>query len=97
MSKDSREQEFKEQVERTNRQVVDELLNNDHYSDLREFYKSHYDEIDELLHNRNVRQVVEDFWVIEPSLKTVFNDNFLFVTNVNKAMKAGFLSKNMFE
>ena len=97
MNKENREREFKEQVERTNRQVVDELLNDYHYSDLREFYKSHYDEIDDLLHNRNFRQVVEDFWAIEPSLKSVFIDNFLFVTNVNKAMKAGFLSKNMFE
>lgn len=97
MSKDNREQELQAQVERNNKRVVDELLNNDQYCDLRDFYKNHFDEIAAKLDGQNVRQVIEDFWTMEPSLKTVFNDYFLFVSQVNKAMKDGFLSKDMFK
>ncbi len=97
MSKDSKEREFQAQLERDNKRVVDELLNDGQCSDLRDFYKNHFDEIEANLDGQNVRQVIEDFWKIEPSLKSVIDDNFLFVTQVNKAMKDGFLSKDMFK
>lgn len=96
----NRQQEFEEQLQRNNQQVVDDLLNDQQWSILRDFYKNHFDEIEELLRiRRNSRMVIEDFYSLEPALKPFLNansDGFLFAYQVNEAIKGGYLTQDMF-
>ena len=93
----NRQREFEEQLERGDRRVVHQLLNDQKWSWLKLFYQRHFDEVRSLLNGSNLRTVVEDFGYLEPALKTALVDNQLFVYMINTAIYNGVLKRVCFE
>jgi len=73
-----------------------QLLNDVEWEWLCEFYETHFDEIVELLRMRSPRLMLEDFYSLEPSLKSRLSENHLYVYQVNLAIQDGLLSQDMF-
>ena len=93
----NRQREFEEQLERGDRRVVHQLLNDQKWSWLKLFYQRHFDEVRSLLNGSNLRTVVEDFGYLEPALKTALVDNQLFVYMINTAIYNGVLKRECYE
>lgn len=93
----NRQREFEEQLERGDRRVVHQLLNDQEWSWLKLFYQRNFDEVRSLLNGSNLRTVVEDFGYLEPALKTALVDNQLFVYMINTAIYNGVLKRECFE
>ena len=93
----NRQRECEEQLERGDRRVVHQLLNDQKWSWLKLFYQRHFDEVRSLLNGSNLRTVVEDFGYLEPALKTALVDNQLFVYMINIAIYNGVLKRECFE
>lgn len=90
----NREQEFKEQLERNDRETVWELVNNPEWEWLNAFYATHFDEISYFVSNcRSLRTVIEDICALEPAVGSRLIENTLFVYRVNVAIKNGVLRK----
>lgn len=92
----SREQEFARQLERDSNRISRELLTNPEWEWLRNFYESHFEEVSSLLRYGNPRLVIEDFFHLEPSLQSLLSEHYMFLYQVNCAIKEGTLRRNMF-
>lgn len=92
----NRQQELEAQLARDSERVKYQLLNDPEWTWLREFYCAHFDEICGLLNDRNLRTVVEDFSLMEPTLDSSLIENHLFVYQVNVAIHKGVLKKEDF-
>lgn len=93
----NREQEFARQLEYDSNRISRELLDNPKWKRIRDFYETHFDEISDLLRFGNPRQVIEFFYHLEPSLQPMLSEHFMFLCQVNRAIKDGTLKRSMFE
>lgn len=92
----NRQQEFAEQLKRDDLRTVNELLNNPDWRWLREFYKTHLDEILGLLNRKNLRTVVEDYCRLAPESQSKLMESRLFIYQVNLALFNGCLTQDKF-
>lgn len=91
-------EEFEKQLKRDEERVVHELLHDPAKAVLRDFYDAWFDEISALIANcRNTRNVIEDICNLESERQPLLMENFLFVKQVNDAIKNGVLRKEHFE
>ena len=90
-------EEFEKQLKRDSERVVYELLHEPDKAMIRDFYEERFDEISELITNcKSTRTVVEDICNLEPDMHSILMENFLFVKQVNDAIKNGELTKEHF-
>ena len=95
MTREERDRQFQEQLERNQATVVNQLLNDPQYVNLRKFYEYHFDEVEVLLRAQGVRQVQESMCALEPYLKQEIAENVLFLAEVHNAIKNGIFTKDM--
>lgn len=94
----NRREEFEKQLKHDDERVVHELLHDPDKVMLRNFYEARFDEISALIANcRNTRIVIEDICNLESEMQSLLMENFLFVKQVNDAIKNGVLKKEQFE
>lgn len=94
----NRREDFEKQLKHDDERVVHELLHDPDKTMLRDFYYARFNEIKKLIANcRNTRNVIEDICNLEPEMQSLLIENFLFVKQVNDAIKNGVLIKEQFE
>lgn len=92
-----RREEFEAQLRRDDERTANELLTNPEKESILKFYEAHFDEIKQLVANcRSLRNVIEDFYAIEPSMRQQLSDDHLFVYMVNVAVQKGVLTRESF-
>ena len=91
-------EEFEKQLKRDDERVVNELLHDSDKAMLRDFYDAWFDKISALIANcKSTRNVVEDICNLEPKMHSILMENFLFVKQINDAIKNGVLTKDSFD
>lgn len=97
MTQEEREKQFRQQLKRNEESIKQLLLGDDEYMHLKEFYANHFDEILEILKYQSSRMSIEDIMAIEPSVFVGGNYEFLFMMQVNDAIKDGVIKAEDFE
>ena len=86
-----------QQLRRDEERVKNQLLKDEKYSYLKEFYANHFDEIAEILSVQNSRLAIEDIMALDPSFFVGGNYEFLFLKQVNDVIKSGYINAEDFE
>lgn len=97
MTEEERKRERLQQIRRDEERVKRQLLNDEKYSYLKEFYTNHFDEIAEILSVQNSRLAIEDIMTLDPSVFFGGHYEFLFLKQVNDAIKSGVIKAGDFE
>lgn len=97
MTQEERKKERLQQLRRDEERVKRQLLNDEKYSCLKEFYANYFDEIVEILNIQNSRLAIEDIMALEPASFVGGNYEFLFMKQVNDAIKSGVIDAEDFK
>lgn len=97
MTQEERKKAFQQQLYRDENRIKKQLLEEEKYSYLKEVYANHFEEIAEILVHQNSRTAIEDIMALEPSVFVGGDYEFLFMKQVNDAIKSGVIKAEDFE
>lgn len=96
LSKEDRARQMAEQLKRNDAQVINKLLSEAQYGELRQHYKQNFEEITQLIERDGDRISIESIFNIPNSVpRHILSDDFLFVMQVNQAISRGSLTEDM--
>lgn len=96
LSKEDRARQMAEQLKRNDAQVINKLLSEDDYAELRQHYKENFHIIAQLIEREGVRTSIESIFAIPNTVpKHIQSDEFLFILQLNEAISRGSLTEDM--
>lgn len=96
LSKEDRARQMAEQLKRNDAQVINELLSDGQYAELRQHYKQNFEEIAQLIERDGYRISIESIFNIPNNVpRHILSDKFLFVMQLNQAISRGSLTEDM--
>lgn len=96
LSKEDRARQMAEQLKRNDAQVINKLLSEDQYTELRQHYKQNFGEIAQLIERDGDRISIESIFNIPNNVpQHILSDEFLFIMQVNQAISRGSLTEDM--
>lgn len=96
MTEEERKKDRLQQLRRDEECVKRQLLKDEKYSYLKEFYANNFDEIAEILSVQNSRLAIEDIMALSPSAFFGGHYEFLFMKQINDAIKSGVIKAEDF-
>lgn len=96
MTQEERYKQTQQQLRRNEEYIKRQLLEDEKYSYLKKVYANHFDEITEILIHQSSRTGIEDIMALEPSVFIGGNYEFLFMMQVNNAIKSGVIEAKDF-
>lgn len=89
--------EFQQQLINNDKSIKIDLLENEQYLYLKEFYGKHFQEISDILERENSRTAIEAIQELSHSTFTYDSDEFLFMKGINDAICHRIITEEDFE